>query len=174
LTVTNGASARFEFRWRARATSSFPVPLSPWRSGGLDQLEDAFHGLALAEDVGEAVALAELALEADVLVLEALALDGLLDGQEEVVMFKGLLDVVQGADLHRRDGRFDRAVGRDDNDRGQGVDLLDPPKDLDPIHARHEQIEEDDVEGLGRKLLQGLLAGGGDLDLVALRRQELA
>ncbi len=31
LTVTNGASARFEFMWMARATSSLPVPLSPWR-----------------------------------------------------------------------------------------------------------------------------------------------
>ena len=147
---------------------------APGRGGGLDEVEDVLHGLALADDVGEAEALPELVLEPDVLVLEALALEGLLDGHEqELVVLERLLDVVEGADLHGRDGRLDRAVGRDDDDRDQGIDPLDPPQDLDAVHPRHEKVEEDDVEGLGGEFLQRLLARARDLDLVALRRQEL-
>ena len=146
---------------------------APGRGGRLDQLEDGLHGLALADDVGEAEALAELVLEADVLVLEALALEGLLEHEQEIVVLEGLLDVVEGADLHGRDGRLDRAVGGDDDDGRQRVDPLDPPQDLDPVHPRHEEVEQDDVEGLGRELLERLLARARDLDLVALRGQEL-
>ena len=144
------------------------------RGGRPDELEDRLHDLASADDGAEAELPLELAAEADVLVLQPLVVQSPFDGHQQLVMFERLLDVVESPVFHGLDGRFDRGIGRDDDDLGAGVDAPDGLQDLDALQPGHQQIEEEHVEGAPVELGQPLFAAGGQFDLVALRRQELA
>ena len=105
----------------ARPALALDEDRAPGRGGGLDELEDLLHGLAPADDVAEAELPLELVPEPEVLLPEGLVLQGPLDRQQELLVLERLLDVVEGPDLHRLDGRFDRGVGGDDDDDGLGA-----------------------------------------------------
>ena len=62
-----------------------------------DEVEEAEHGLGLADDVFEVVALLEGALELDDFFFGAVAADGGADIGEELFVVPGLLDEVVGA-----------------------------------------------------------------------------
>ena len=144
------------------------------RGGRPDELEDRLHDLASADDGAEAELPLELAAEADVLVLQPLVVQSPFDGHQQLVMFERLLDVVESPVFHGLDGRFDRGIGRDDDDLGAGVDAPDGLQDLDALQPGHQQIEEEHVEGAPVELGQPLFAAGGQFHLVALRGQKLA
>ena len=61
----------------------------------------------------------------------------------------------------------------DDHDLHCGVPLPDQPHGLEPVHARHEDIEEQQVEILALELIQSAAAviGGKDLMPGALQQQ---
>jgi hypothetical protein len=60
------------------------------------------------------------------------------------------------AELRRLDRGADRAVPRYDNDRKIGMELLERAEHLEPVHARHFDVEEHDVD----PLVPGYLEGG--------------
>ena len=90
-----------------------------------DQVEDAQHRLALADDVVEVVALLEGALELDIFFLGAVAGDGGANVGEELFVVPGLLDEVLRAGADGVDDVVDRAVGGDHDDGQVGVALAD-------------------------------------------------
>ena len=59
-----------------------------------------------------------------------------------------LLDEVEGAGLGRLDGGAHGAVPGDDHDRQGLVRRLDPLQRLEAVHARHLDVEEDQVRRL--------------------------
>ena len=62
--------------------------------------------------------------------------------------------------------RSDRAAG-DHNDLDQRVPLPNHPHRLKPVHARHEDVEEQQVESSDFELIDPLPAAAGDDDLVS-------
>jgi hypothetical protein len=50
-----------------------------------------------------------------------------------------------------------RAVARDHDDRKSGIRLLDPGEDLEPIHARHLDVEENGVGTIALEPIQSRL-----------------
>ena len=112
-----------------------------------DQVEDAQHGVALADDVLEVVALLEGALELDDLFFGAAAADGGAHVGQQLLVVPGLLDEVGGARLHGVDGVLHRAVGGDHDDRQLGVALANVLQHLDAIAVGHGEVEQHQVEG---------------------------
>jgi len=122
LTTRNGASPRAPCWWIASATSSFPVPLSPWirtvRPGSrhlLDHPVDGFHAGGTADQLADAAAVRQCAPQVGVLLAQAALGQRRLDQQHDLFVLERLGEEVEGPTLHRLDGRFDRAV-RGDHD----------------------------------------------------------
>ncbi len=154
LTCTNRSRLRRLLRWIARATSSLPVPLSPRistrrvrRRGALDRVPDLPQQPALADHL---VAGFDGALERAILVLQARAVQRVLDRDEDAFARQRLLDEVERAELRRLDRRAHRAMPRDHDDRERLVRLLDLLQHFEPVDPRHLDVEEDEV---GRFLL---------------------
>src|SRR5258706_3809396 len=74
----------------------------------------------------------------------------LLDEPVELRGLEGLLDVSLRAHLQAADRVLFLSFGRDDDD-GYGLVgrlLLDPLKELEPVHDRHVDVEQDEVDAL--------------------------
>src|SRR5262245_31028206 len=74
-----------------------------------DGFEDLENPQALADEPLEAVLTAQLALELAILVLEALTLQRVRDGEAQLVELEGLGDVVIRTEFHRLHGRLGRS-----------------------------------------------------------------
>ena len=147
-------SARSPEKWMARATSSLPVPLSPWISTVLRRLATSRTRSKISRMRGFLLTRSwkrywrgELPAQDRVLALEVLHLDDALDEQRDLLRVAGLDDVLLRALLHRRDRRVDGGVGGDDDDGGVGLELADLHHRLDAVDAaRH--LEVDEVDGV--------------------------
>ena len=65
---------------------------------------------------------------------------------------------MEGAGLHGLHGRLDGAEGGEDDDLDLGVQLADLLHDLQPVHAGHADIGEDQIRPFLLEQLQPLLA----------------
>ena len=102
--------------------------------------------------------------------LEALFLQRLAQRQRDPLEVRRLLDVVEGAALHRRDRRGDVPVAREDDHRHVRGERADLAQGHQAALARHLQVEEHRVRGDGAKDLERLhpvrrLAGRVPLEL---------
>ena len=83
---------------------------------------------------------------------------GLTDDLRQEVSLRWLRQVVVGAETHGLHGRL-RLIDGSHQDHGQlGPGALHLPQRLDPAHARHAEVQEDQVELLRPEQFQGLLA----------------
>ena len=57
-------------------------------------------------------------------------------------------------ELHRLDHPLDCAVGRNDHDVGVWSDTLHVLQNLDPVHAGHLEVRDDQIRGLFLQQLQ--------------------
>ena len=110
-----------------------------------DEVEEAEHGLAFADDVLEVVALLEGALELDDLFFGLVAGDGGADVGEELFVVPGLLDEVFGAGADGVDDVADGAVGGDHDDRQLGLHLDDAGQEVDAGLAGKGEVEQEEV-----------------------------
>ena len=110
-----------------------------------DEVEEAQHGLALADDVFEVVALLEGALELDDLFFGAVAGDGGADVGEELLVVPGLLDEVLGAGADGVDHVADGAEGGDHDDGQVGLHLEDARQEIDAALAGQGEVEEEEI-----------------------------
>ena len=129
--MTNDLSERDELTWMARATSSLPVPLSPV----MRMVERLGAAWAISSKTWVILGLRPMMPEnlwwrraaspfrVRVLVAQPPVLDRVLQHHQHLVVLEGLGDVVEGAQLHRLDGRVHRGVGGDHQD-GQAIVLL--------------------------------------------------
>jgi urocanate hydratase len=67
------------------------------------------------------------------------------DHLAQLLYLERLLDVVDGVELHARDGRLEVRVAREDHDGHVAVELPDAPQHLDAVHLGHHEIEDDEV-----------------------------
>ena len=138
----------------------------------LHQTVDLAHGLGLAHQIGEAEALGDLALEKAVLPHQSAQLQGPADGQEHLVVLKGLTQVVEGTLLHRLHGLVHRAEGGHHNHRQIRLMLFDGGQELHSVQARHLHVGDDQVGLVLVQDPQGLLTRGGGQNLVALAAEQ--
>ncbi len=132
-----------------------------------DRLEDLENARALADESFEAVLASQLALELAVLVLQALALERVGDGEPQLVELERLGDVVVGAELHRLHRRLGRGErGHHEHDRPRRV-VLRRAQYGQAVHLAHPEIGDDEIEVVRLQGLHGGLAAVGEGDVVA-------
>jgi hypothetical protein len=61
-------------------------------------------------------------------------------------------------------GRLDCRVPGDQNHLAIRASLLDPTRELDPVHARQADVGEDDLVPAASQYFHGLLSIGNDVD----------
>ncbi len=122
------------------------------------QVEDAQHGFALADDVGEVVALLEGALELQVFFFGAVARDGGANIGQQLFVVPGLLDEVLGAGADRLDHVVDGAVGGDHDDGQLGLAILDLGQQLKAALAGKGEVQQHKVEVFNLQNAQTLRA----------------
>ena len=120
-TVTKALSRRGLLRWRARARTLLPVPLSPSRrsvaaeAAALVAVSKIFWTRAPGVEIGEGLIGREHRFEFDDAVFEALAVFDPGQGLADLFGSEGLGDVVDRAAAHGFDGGVDRGVGGKNN-----------------------------------------------------------
>ena len=91
------------------------------------------------------------------------------DHEVELGELVGLGEVVEGAQLHRRDRAVDAAVAGQHHDLGARRELLDALEQLDAVHARHLDVDEGGLDAAFFDAAQRALAVAGLADAVAWR-----
>ena len=99
-------------------------------------------------------------------------LQGLGDGHQDPLIFKGLQDVVEGPFLHGGDGQLHSAEGRHDDHRQVRIEAVQLIHELDAAHLGHFHVGEHQVQVGGAGDLQGLRGAGRGKDLVAHPSQQ--
>ncbi len=135
-------------------------------------VEEAEHGLGLADDVFKVVALLEDALELDDLGFRLVAGDGGADIGEEFFVVPGLLDEVFGAGADGVDDVVDGAEGGDHDDRQLGVHGGDAGEEIDAGLAGEGEVEEEEIEVVAGEDVEALGAVGGHGDVEAFEDEE--
>ena len=137
-----------------------------------DEVEEAQHVVAFADDVVEGVALLEGALEVDDLLFGGGAADGGADVGEQLLVVPGLLDEVGGARADGVDHIPYSPVGGDHDDRQLRRDALDAGQKVDAAFAGQSEIEQQKVVGAAGEHVEAAAAFGGQLDAEALEREK--
>ncbi len=149
------------------ARAAFPLdqdgrPAGRHAAGHVDELH---HLVAFVDDLfGGHAALAQLLPEQFVFPDQAPAFRNAVHQQKQLIELHGLGDVVDGADLDRFDGRFNGAVGGDDDDVDLMVDALHFLEHVHAVHAGHLDVQEHDVDIVLLEPLQALPAVVGRHD----------
>ena len=133
-----------------------------------DGVEHLEHPPAAPHEVLEATLFGELALEREVFVLQALALERLLDRQAHLVELEGLGDVVVGAELHGLDRSFGGGEGGDDEDDRARRQLFGGAKHAETVHLPHAQVGDHEVERVALHGVDGAFSAVGHRDVVAV------
>ncbi len=128
------------------------------------------HRRALSNDVGGMGNFGDRLFQPRILLLGAAMRHGLGHQVRDLVRVKWLIDVVIGAVLERRNGRFHRGITRHDDDQHVRIDLVQPPLQFDAVGAAHLDVHQRDIEGLlgyARQRLIGVLRGGHFIALLS-------
>ena len=133
--------------------SSLPVPVSPristvelLRATFLTIAEHLLQRAARADDAVEVVDVLLLVAQVLHLVLEMAELDRLLDLELHLLDFERLLHEVERADLHRLDGRVDRAERRHQDHRRARLNRSRRAQHVHAVGAAHPKVGQHDVE----------------------------
>ena len=105
---------------------------------------------------------------------ECAAFERARDHEVELGELVGLGEVVEGAQLHRRDRAVDAAVAGEHHDLGARRELLDALEQLDAVHARHLDVDEGELHAAGLDAAQCAFAVAGLADAVALAAEAAA
>src|SRR5579864_215237 len=99
------------------------------------------------------------------------AREPLIERCEESLFFEWLLNEIDGAGLHRLNGKCHVAVARHDDHWQTDALVLQCPLDLETVHPRHANVEEDAALVETGALLEQLDTGFISLDAVTRRLQ---
>ena len=162
--------------------TSLPVPDSPWMStvesvGATvsTRRSTSSHALARADRPRAALAFVapDLLLERLVLDAQLAMLGGAAQDRDQLVVAERLLDVIEGAFVHRLHRRLQRGLRRHEDDRHVRILLPRRGEDLDAADVRHADVGEDDVRDSTRAmLLEPRLAAVRDVRREALVAQQ--
>ena len=95
------------------------------------------------------------------------------DEREDLVGVERLGDVIGGAQLDGLNGGLERLDGGDDHHLGLLVQLLDAAQDLQTVHPRHADVQEDQIDVARAEHAKGLGTLGGEQKLVVLREDRV-
>src|SRR3989304_1674684 len=137
-----------------------------------DHLENLLDRLILTDDVFKAVFLLHLLPEELVLFSQPFPFLCLSQGENNLVRFERLGDIIVSSQCHSLDGDIQGSVGGHHNDRCVGPHLLNFSQELQPIHLGHSYVAEDLVEGRSGDLLQSLRSIGRRVDFILLFAQD--
>jgi hypothetical protein len=145
------------------------------RGDALDLFDEGADAGRAADDLVAAFdGVAERLAEAGVFVGEVGVFERVLEEEEHAVGVERLLEEVVGAGLGGFDGRLDRAVAGDHDDRGARVELAQAPEGVEAVHPGHLDVEEDEVRAEAVVLRDAFGGARGGADLVAFVLEELA
>jgi len=163
--------ARQEFL--ARAALALDEDGEVW--GGAEAAGQAQQRAGLVREGQEAVR-AEIRVigppQNDVLVAQAMDLEGALEAKEEFLVVEGFLDEIVCPALHRLDRLLDVAGARVDDDLAVWAQPLELGKQVEAVTTRHGQVEHG---GIRLEILDHPRGVGGVLDgahRVAVVREE--
>jgi len=134
----------------------------------VEHLEDLHHLFGLADDLALAVALAELPLEDLVLRLQAPHAQGIAHDQQDLVVLRLLLDVLERPLGHRLNRRGLGGVRRQDQHRERRIVRERLLEQLDAVHPGHLQVGDHEVDGFllqARKRLGAAVGAGHGVPL---------
>ncbi len=135
----------------ARATSSLPGD-EHGAFGFRHELrrpDDLLHAAAASHDAVVVELFVALAQQIAVLGAQPLVVEGAAHHHEEFVDLERLLQIVEGAQLHRLDGAFDGGIGRHhQHQRPLGLrDRLNQFADeIEARHLGHQVVDDEQVE----------------------------
>ena len=140
-----------------------------------DFLVDFEHLRAVAHQAGKLHLAAQLPLQVAVLANQFAVPQRPLNLQHDFVDFERLGDIVEGARLHRFNGRLHRSEGRDQDNLRLRLNRFVGAQHVQAIQVRPQaHVADDDVEELLFADFQGFLAAAGGHHPVALVTQDLA
>ena len=110
-------------------------------------VNDRFHPGIFIDDLPRGyLFLPEFLSEDLVFPNEGLPLRDPVHKNNQFIQIDRLRDIVHGSELHGVHSRFYRAVCRHHDDVDLGIDFFYLLQDLDPVHPRHLEIEEEEIE----------------------------
>ena len=112
----------------------------------LDQREDALHRATLADDAFEPVVERQFLPQGCVLPNQSGAFGDLPDDHLELIWGKRLAQIVGCPALHGLHSRLHGGVPGNHHHLARDAGCLEVLEDLQAVHFRHDQVEEDDVE----------------------------
>ena len=104
------------------------------------------------DQVGEGELTAGLLVEALHFLGQGIDPQQILHRDLEALGADRLDDEIVGAGPHRLDHGFDRALRRLDDDRNAAAHAVEPRQQLEAVHARHDEIEHDQIDRPGPRL----------------------
>ncbi len=137
-------------------------------------LHDLFQGLALPDEFIGRRDFLYLSTQPQVLREQPSVIDGVSDEMAHVIGVYRLDDVVEGPFLQCLNACLDGRKGGDHDGHHVFVDLLDPPLELQSVHTRHLDVQEDDVPGLLLKFFQRGDGIFGRIDPIAVELEPFA
>jgi hypothetical protein len=111
-----------------------------------DDIVDALHRGAVAEQATRTLAARHDRTKAVHLAREAMVLHGPADGEREELGIDGLHDEVERTRAQRADRGIDARVARHHDDGEIGARLGDALTELEPVERAHLEVRHDDVE----------------------------
>jgi hypothetical protein len=107
--------------------------------------QDLLHRCAASDDATRRTERGQLLLELLHRLAQPFPLDRLADGQQQLVGAKRLSDEVVRATPHRLDDPFVVLVGAHHDDEPTGVLGAKLLKELEPVHARHAHVAQNEI-----------------------------
>src|SRR5581483_983286 len=141
---------------------------------GLDGIENAFHGDALADDVIRSSDLRDSFTKTNVLLFSTFVSEGFLHQMSDFVRIERLGDVVVGAVLEGGDSGVDRGVSGHHDDCQVGVKLVDAALQFYAVGAAHFNVEQGHVPALFGQAGQRVICVFGGSDFVTFLAEPLA
>ena len=139
------------------------------RGGAAHELEDLLDSPARADDLAHAL---ETTPEIQVFHQQCPTLSGAPHQVQDLFVLERLRDVMEGATAHGLDGRLDRGVGGDHDDRKLGVELPDFRQQLETRPIGKHEVEKDDIDLLLAQDLETVTCGRRLQILEAIALQE--
>src|ERR1700733_532307 len=152
----------------ARATSSFPVPLSPVMSTRLDCGAMVSIKSKRSRILGLAPMMrSKLATQFAGFLAQSLIFGDAFDGRAKFIeQAVALDDVAIGAEVYGINGGVHGRDARNKDENGVGRNFFRVLQKLDAVHIRHGNIGDDDVEDLRGQASLGGLAVRDNFDFV--------
>ena len=96
----------------------------------------------------------------------AVALEGLVDGFDEVAEVEGLGEVIEGTEAHGFDGRFDAAMAGDHDDGGVGELVPAHADKVEAVHIADAEVHDDEFGLVGADGGDAIESGGAAENLM--------